>query len=192
MVGVDSFEKGGGVLDPLAHGLAAEGRAQPIEHDLLTIERNRVDVLGQEHVRDQPRADLAARDDPRRQLGDDRRAILGRAGVDRPDDPAPEELARLVVDLFGHFLADFDQGRAIRGELLLVGQVEDHRFDRQLLQPAGAPLGGGARPPRRLRRRLGRRRLRRQLGFDRRPGHLELLLVELLGGAAKIAFEQHL
>ncbi|HEY3755333.1 MAG TPA: hypothetical protein VGL42_04220, partial [Opitutaceae bacterium] len=143
---------------------------------------------------EQPRADLAAGNDPFGQLGDAWFTVLGWACVDRPDDLAAEELSGLVIDLLGHFVADLDQRGAIGSDLRLGGDVDHDRFqDRQLFHPSRPTLRGNSR---RTGRSLGGRHWRRfpagQIGFDGSPSHLELVFVELLGGAPEVALEGRL
>lgn len=128
----------------------------------------------------------------RRQIGDLRRAVVTGAGIHRPDDLTSEQLAGLVVDLVGDLLADLDQGRAVRGELRGVGQVErDGLQHRQIFQALGAPHRRGAWNPRHGLLRW-RRRDHRLFGHDGLPGQRDLVGVEFFRRAAEVALEQRL
>ena len=94
-------------------------------------------------MRDQAGPDLAAGNHPGGQVRDVGRATVPGAGVDRPDELAAEQLARLVIHFVGDLLADFDEGGAVRGHFGGGGHVEgDGLEDRQIFQPLGATHGG--------------------------------------------------
>lgn len=186
--GVNALEQEGAVAHPLDHRLAGESRSQPAQHLFLSIERKMVDEFGQKDVGEQAGADLAAGNHPRGQRGGARRAGVGGASVDQPNQAPAEEFAGLIVDLLGDFLADLDQGNTVGAHLLFGRQIEHDRLqERQILQAASPALRRAAR---RLGwfRRVRRRRLGdRLVGFDGGEGELELVGIHLLRAAAKVA-----
>src|SRR5690242_18819251 len=87
-------------------GLACDPNTASGIDALLTIQRQSINVLCDEDVRDKADAYAGLGNHLRRQGRDDRRMRPCAADIHRADDLMAVELAGLIFDLFGDLLAD--------------------------------------------------------------------------------------
>jgi len=147
----DPRQQGHRALNETAQGRAREAQPLTAEDSLLSMQREVIGVLGDEHVSEQARSGDAAHNGPVGELGDDDGARPGRlpgrqrradrAGsgchtlrdlVLRADHPHPHERGGSAVDMLGDLLADPDQCLATRDEPLW--RLDNDLLDRQVLQ----------------------------------------------------------
>ena len=186
---VDGGEESGDVRNPLPHGLAGKGGAHARQDLFLSVYRDVIAVLGNDHVGDQARAGLAAGNHPRGQGRDHRGGGVGGTGVDRPNDLAAKEDPGTVVDLGRDLLTDDDQGGAVGGNSFLDGRLQaDGLQDGQLIHPTLPALGGGAR----LGRNRGNLLLEEVISHHGPEGQVQLVGIQLLAAATEVLPQKRL
>ena len=158
---MDRDQKVRGAFHVPAACLPTDPDPAPSIHALLAMQGNVINILGDNHVSDEPGTDAGLRDHLRRQRRHDRGMRALPAGVDRPHDLSAIKLARGVLDLLRDLLADLHEAC-----LLLLRQIDHFPMHRQVLRwrtPSAAALASAATGAgRRSRRHRQHRRLLHQ------------------------------